>query len=100
MPLWNSLLLLSFCAIYLTLLVAHIIYTVKVLSPLKNPEKFVQVDGYKPKGLFFLGKDKRSGKIHPSMREYIKQLSTLKESDIFNELVFELMKMSYIIQVN
>ncbi|MBE0669647.1 MAG: hypothetical protein IH588_03590, partial [Anaerolineales bacterium] len=96
MPLWNSLLVLLFCAIYLTFLVAHIVYTVKVLNPLKNPEKFVQIDGYKPKGLFFLGKNKTNGKIHPSMKEYVKQLSTLKDSEILNELVFELMKMSYI----
>jgi len=96
MPVWNSALILAYCAAYLLTFVAHIIYTIKVLGPSKDPQEYVRMEGYKPGGLFFLTKDKSDGKIHPSVKAYAGRLASIRDSDVINELIFELMKLSYI----
>jgi hypothetical protein len=77
-------------------LVAHIIYTLRVLNPSVNPARFVELEGYQPKGLFFLARDKASGRITPSLEQYLAQLGGCSEQNILAELTFEFMKLSYI----
>ncbi|NTW09593.1 MAG: hypothetical protein HGA28_08515 [Anaerolineaceae bacterium] len=96
MPAWNSALILVYCAVYLSILIAHIIYTLRALSPARDPEQHVSMGGYKSKRLFFLKRDDSSGKIQPSVAEYAGRLSSLKDREVIHELVFELMKLSYI----
>ena len=96
MPFMGALILLSYCTIYVLALVAHILYTIGVLNPTKNPQKHVQTGDYRPKGLFFLGKDKTTGKITPSLDDYVDQLAGCSEQDILSEVTFEFMKVSYI----
>ncbi|MCL4273696.1 MAG: hypothetical protein KJZ77_07480 [Anaerolineales bacterium] len=95
-PLWQSVSILIYCLIYMFILIFHIIYTLRVLEPSKSPEMFVNVDGFKPKRLFFLSIDTTLKQITPSLKQYASQLRAIKEDDITNELIFELMKMSYI----
>jgi hypothetical protein len=96
MPFMGALILLLYCAIYVLVLVAHILYTIRVLNPAKNPQMYVQTGNYKPRGLFFLGKNKTTGKMTPSLEEYVSQLGDCSEQDILSELTFEFMKVSYI----
>lgn len=96
MPFMGALILLLYCTLYVLVLVAHILYTIRVLNPTKNPQQHVQTGDYKPKGLFFLGKDKSTGKMTPSLGEYVKLLGDCSEQDILTELTFEFMKVSYI----
>jgi hypothetical protein len=77
LPAWNRLLIGFYCAVYIVTLVGHIIYTLKVLSPSRNPEKFVQIEGYKPRGLFFLRRSRASGMIEPSLKKFAAQLGSL-----------------------
>ena len=93
---FSAVLILVYCAIYVMILVAHIIYTIRVLNPSKNPGRFVQLAGYQPKGLFFLARDKATGKIRPTLEQYVDQLGGCSEQDILSELTFEFMKLSYI----
>lgn len=96
LPGWNSWLIILYYAVYLGLFIVHILYTVKVLSPIKNPQDHVQMDGFKPAGLFFLRRNRKSGKVEPTMQEYSRVFSSFTENDIMNELIFEFMKLSFI----
>jgi hypothetical protein len=96
MPPALAIFILLYCAIYISVLVIHIIYTIRVLSPHRNAAAFVQTGGYKPKGLFFLSRDKVTGIVQPSIREYVDQLTGSSEQDILSEFTYEFMKLSYI----
>jgi hypothetical protein len=96
MPAWNLALILTYSGAYLLILIVHILYTLRALSPARDPEQHVILGGYQSKHLFFLKRDDSSGRIQPSLGEYAGQLATLKDGDVINELIFELMKLSYI----
>lgn len=95
MPQWLSTLILVYCIIYMTLLIFHILYSLRVLYPTKDPSVFVDTGSYKPRNIFFL-KTGRNGKIAPSLKDYAKTVNSSTDDDIINELIFELMKLSYI----
>lgn len=96
MPPILAIFILLYSIIYVVVLVIHIIYTIRVLSPHRNPEAFVQNGGTRPKGLFFLTRDRITGIIKPTIREYVDQLSACSEQDILAEFTYEFMKLSYI----
>lgn len=96
MPPWVASILLLYVAAYILTLVAHIMYTLTVLNPTKNPQKYVEIGDYQPKGLFFLGRNRTTGKITPSLDEYVNVLGDCSEQDILSEVTYEFMKVTYI----
>lgn len=71
------------------------VITMSIIFPKSNPAKHVQIKN-QPKGLFYLYKLKK-GILTPSFEEYKERFSKITTmNDIEDELIYELLKTSYI----
>lgn len=81
---------------YIIMLVAHILFSLRIIFPQENPEAHVDLGDFQPRRLFFLYKLDEKRRLRPSVVEYSTQLAGMSDDDIINEYVFELLKLSYI----
>lgn len=88
--------LLVFIGVYLAALIFHILHTLKVVFPQESPNQHVDVTDFAPRNLFYLYELNKKDIIQPSVMEYAKKLKKMDDVDITNELIYELMKLSYI----
>jgi anti-sigma28 factor (negative regulator of flagellin synthesis) len=88
--------LIVYTILYVVVLIAQILITLRVVLPKESPERHVNVGDRQPKKLFFLYKTDSNEQIALSTSEYSTRLGQMSEQDIIDEYVFELQKLSYI----
>jgi hypothetical protein len=107
MPEFIQIIFVVAITIFLVCVGASIFLTVKVITPRSNPSNHLIIKEYKPKGLFYIWElnyhwkdgfiDRKEIKLQTSFEDYHKRLLEIKETiDIEKELIFELLKVSYI----
>jgi hypothetical protein len=88
--------LIVYTILYVVVLIAQILITLRVVLPKESPERHVNIGDRQPKKLFFLYETDSNRQIAPSTSEYSTRLGQMSEQDIIDEYVFELQKLSYI----
>ena len=88
--------LVIYIAFYLAALIGHILHTLKVIFPQEAPNQHVDIAEFEPQNLFYLYQLNKKDIIQPSVMKYSEKLSEMDSDDIINELIYELMKLSYI----
>lgn len=85
-----------YVAAFFLALIIHILITLRVIFPQESPENHIDFSGFEPKRLFYLFKLSKNDVIQPSVLDYSEKLLEINEDEMLHELVFELMKLSYI----
>jgi hypothetical protein len=96
---WYAAVLVALFILVAVALIGHILLTLRVLLPIPRPERHVDLGGFSPSGLYFLGDLDAGRRIVPSVAEYGRQLAEMSDETLSHEYIFELQKRSFVRQV-
>lgn len=79
--------------------IISVVFGFRAIRPKDNPIEHVDVEEdtkKELKSLWYLGVDKKTKMVVPSLEQYVKKIDLLSQSDLLREISVELMKLSYI----
>jgi len=91
-----SLFLGIYFGLFVVVLGVNVILTLRLMFPAESPEEHIDTKGFEPRRLFFVSELDEDKRLRPSVVEYSTELANLRDGDILQEYIFELLKLSYI----